>query len=303
MRNPLATLFAAVAALAAFTPGDARGFVHVVKPGETLAQIAGKVYGNPRLEGVLAGANALDAQGGSVIVPGFRLEIPAPSYHRVRAGETWYDLALAWLGHKDRADVLARLANNGVAWIPPVQGQEIMVPPVIAHIAGENETITDVATKYLPDPTRAWELNNYNFREGERLKHGEIVLVPLLNLALSEEGKAEARGAEERERSEAGGDTLSAQKRVELELPPLLNDLRYGRYAEVLARGNRLIGTGVLTHPQLAIVNRALLEAYVAFDAASAAEAACAQWRLNDPSPRLDVNLVSPKIRAACGVK
>jgi hypothetical protein len=286
-----------------FSATDADAFTHIVKPGESLAQIATKVYGNPRLETVLVGANALDAQGGSVIVPGMRLEVPAPGYHRIAIGETWFDLALTYLGHKDRADVLARVANNGVAWIPPVEGQEIVIPPVIAHIAGDNETITDVAEKYLPDPTRAWELNNYNFREGERLKRGEIILVPLMHLSLVDEGKAEARAAGDRERTQGGGETLETQRRVEAEFAPLALELRSGRYADAAARGNRLLGTGVLTHPQLATVHRTLLEAYVALDAPIAASAACAAWRLNDPSPRLDPVTVSPKIRAACGVK
>ena len=86
----------------------ARAFTHMVLPGETLAQIAARVYGDPKLEYVLVGANALDVAGGSAIVPGMRLEIPAPAYHHVMPNETWYELALAWLGDTKRADVLAK---------------------------------------------------------------------------------------------------------------------------------------------------------------------------------------------------
>ena len=68
-------------------------FTHVVSQGETLAQIAIKFYGTPRFETALVGANALDSHGGSAIVAGQPLEIPAPSHHRVEQNETWAELA------------------------------------------------------------------------------------------------------------------------------------------------------------------------------------------------------------------
>ena len=64
--------------------------------------------------------------------------------------------------------------------------------------------------------------------------------------------------------------------------------MRYGRYAEAVARGNRLLGGAALTHPQLAVLHRALVEAYVALDARTAAAAACAAWKSNDPAWALD---------------
>src|SRR6516162_11324328 len=76
----------------------ALAFPHVVEPGETLAQIAQRVYGDAKLETVLVGANALDSQGGTIIARGMRLEVPAPGHHTVVQGETWADLALLWLG-------------------------------------------------------------------------------------------------------------------------------------------------------------------------------------------------------------
>ena len=82
---------------------DARAFPHVVQPGETLAQIAQRTYGEAKLETVLVGANALDVQGGSAIVSGMRIEIPAPGHHKVTEGETWAELSLSWLGDTKRA--------------------------------------------------------------------------------------------------------------------------------------------------------------------------------------------------------
>jgi LysM repeat protein len=293
-----------VAALVfALFAGDAGAFTHIVKPGETLAQLADRLYGDAKLEKVLVGANALDVQGGTVIVPGMRLEVPAPGHHTIAQGETWTDLALGWLGTTDiaRADVLAR-ANRSVPWVPPVEGQEVEIPAVVTYIAGDGETVNTIAERFWGDPNRGWELDPYNRREGVFVRRGEVVLVPMPRLRLTEAGKAEARLAAAREGA-SGGMLLEQQKHADGELPQLLSDVRYGRYAEAIARGNRIIGSGALTHPQLAIVHRALLEAYVAVDARPAAAAACVAWRSNDPLAALDPVRISPKILAACDAR
>jgi LysM repeat protein len=297
----LAALCAALAI--ALVPQAAHAFTHIVKPGETLALIAERVYGDARRETVLVGANALDVQGGTVISAGMRLEIPAPGHHTVAQGETWAELALSWLGTNDtaRTELLAR-DNKGVPWVPPVEGQEIEIPAVVTYIAGENETVNSVAARFWGDPNRGWELNAYNKRQGVPVRRGEVVLVAMPGLRLTEAGRAEARSAAERDGA-SGGMALELQRKADAELPLLLSDVRYGRYAEVIARGNRLLGGAALTHPQLAVLHRALVEAYVALDARAAAAAACAAWRSNDPAATLDPVRTSPKIRAACDAR
>lgn len=291
--------------LAAVVAGDqpARAFTHIVKPNETLAQIAERVYGDAKREAVLVGANALDAEGGSVIAPGMRLEVPAPGHHTVQQGASWAELATAWLGTGDppRTELLAT-ANKGVPWIAPVEGRELEIPAIVTYIAGDGETVNTIAQRFWGDPSRGWELNRYNHRDGVTVKRGEIVLVPMPGLHLTDAGRAEARAAAEREGA-SGGMALEHQRNAEAALPQLLSDVRYGRYAEAVARGNRLLGAGALTHPQLAVVYRALLESYVALDARAAAAAACAAWKSNEPNPVLDPVRVSPKIRAACDAR
>jgi LysM repeat protein len=293
---------AALAAVAALAP-TASAFTHVVKPGETLALIAERLYGDPKREVVLVGANALDVQGGTVIVPGMRLEVPAPGHHTVMQGESWAELAGGWLGTSDiaRTELLARV-NKGVSWVPPVEGQEIEMPPVVTYISGDSETINAIAGRFWGDPNRGWELNRYNLREGVAVKRGEIVLVPMPGLKLTEVGRSEARASAERDGA-SGGMVLEQQRKADTELPQLLADVRYGRYAEAIARGNRLLGGGALTHPQLAMTQRALVEAYVAIDARALAAAACAAWRSSEPNSVLDPNRVSPKIRDACATR
>jgi hypothetical protein len=282
--------------------GPASAFSHLVLPGETLAQLAARIYGDPRLEYVIAGANALDVTGGSAIVPGMRLEIPAPGYHHVAQNETWYGLALAWLGDTKRADVLAN-ANNAKSWVPPEEGREIVVPAVVSVIAGDNDSDMSVAGRYLGDVNKAWIVDAYNFRKTGPFRRGEVVLVALPDLTLTVKGKAEARDALDRERAEGGGGQHDLQRQADTEIPALLADVRGGRWVDAVARGNRALALEGLTRPQLASIQHALLEAYVALDAGGLAAAACAAWRANDPSAHLDPgppDLVSPKIRAAC---
>jgi LysM repeat protein len=287
-------------AVAVGWPGAAPAFTHIVKPGETLAQIAERMYGSPKLEVALVGANALDVQGGAVIVPGMRLEVPAPGHRTILPGETWADLALVWLGSSDiaRAELLA-LSNRGVPWVPPTEGQEIEIPAVVTYIAGESETVNSIAARFWGDPNRGWELNPYNRRDGVVVKRGEVVLIPMPHLKLTDAGQAEARAAVERDATVAVA-ALEKQRKADADLPQLLSDVRYGRYGEAVARGNRILGGGSLTRLQLAMVHRSLLEAYVAIDALAAATAACAAWRSNDPNATTDPVRVSPKIIAAC---
>ena len=182
----------------ALVASDAGAFTHVVSQGETLAQIAIKVYGTPRFETAIAGANALDAHGGSAIVAGQPIEIPAPAHHRVQENETWFSLARVFLGDTRRGDTLAR-ANSAVPWIPPVPNQEIEIPAVVPHIAAEGETMATLAQRYFGDINKAWVLDVYNFRKGDqKLLRGDVILVPMLDLGLTDEGKKEARAAGER---------------------------------------------------------------------------------------------------------
>jgi hypothetical protein len=232
-------------------------------------------------------------------VPGMRLEIPAVGHHRATAGETWASLATEHLGAPERGDVLA-IANDAMPWIAPALGQEVMIPYNLRHIAGANESTLGIAYKYTGDRDKAWMLDKYNRLKGKAIHRGDVILVPLWDLPLTEAGKAEAAQAGAVTRSEGGGRGREAQKKAEAEIILLLGDVRKGRYVEAVARGNRVLGFGELTKPQLALVSRYLTEAYVALDANGLAETACAAWREADPAARLDPIELSPKILRAC---
>ncbi|WP_437623495.1 LysM domain-containing protein [Sorangium sp. So ce321] len=277
----------------------AAAFPHVVREGETLAQIAERTYGRVQMEQVLVAANALDAGAGVPIMPGLRLEVPALGHHRVTAGETWAILAERLLGAADRSDVLA-LSNDTWPWIEPTDGLEIIVPYNLRYVVGQNDTLLTIAYRFLGKRDKAWMLDKYNHLKQDPLRRGMVILVPLTDLPLTTQGKAEAASAGALVRSEGAGRAREAQRRVDAELPQLAGDVRSGRYIDAVARANRLLGYGDLARMQIATVHRHLLEAYVALDATGLAETACAAWRESDPTARLDPIELSPKIVRAC---
>ena len=297
--NKLKLVALVLCALLAGLASEAQAFTHVVAPGETLASIAERFYGRIQYEKVLVAANELHAEGGSPIVAGMRLEVPAVEYRRVKRGETWASLAAKLLGAESRADVFA-IANGTSPWLPPEPGSQIVVPYNLRVLATSTDTIVGIAYKYLGNTNRAWVLDRYNSLKGRRLRRGDVVLVPLVELNLTEDGQRAAAAAAGATCSHAGGATRRMQRRVQAELPALVADVKSGRYVDAVTRGNRFLASGELSTPTLAIVHRQLLEAYVALNATGLATAACNAWRKADPNARLDPVMVSPKIIAVC---
>lgn len=277
----------------------AHAFVHVVQKGDTLAAIAERFYGRIQHERLLVAANALDIEGGSGIVPGMLLEVPALGHYRVRPGDTWNKLAAALLGAPHRADVLA-IANGSSPWKPTEEGAELIVPYNLRVIVGNNDNIVNIAYRFWGDRNKAWVLDHYNQLHGKKLERGDVVLVPLTDLPLTAQGKEAARAAAERLASQGAGQARDVQRQVASELPALLADIRGGRYVSAVARGNDFLARGALSRRELATIHRSLLEAYVALNASGLAREACTQWRRDDPEARLDPVRLSPKILRAC---
>lgn len=277
----------------------AHAFPHVVQKGETLASIAERIYGRIQYERILVHANQLDACGGTSIVPGMILEIPALGHRRITQGDTWQAIAKELLGDERRAEVLAQ-ANHSKGWQPPEDGAEIIVPYNLRYIVQKEETVPSVASKFFADNQSAWMLDRYNDVGGHTVRRGDVVLVPLTDLPLTEAGKAEASQADAAVRSEAAGSARDAQRKAATELPALFGDVRNGRYLDAVIRGTKLFAVGELTKPQQADIHRSLTEAYVALDAQGLAATSCAKWKEADPQAVLDPVQVSPKILAAC---
>jgi hypothetical protein len=298
-RRSLRWLAALGAGALLLTGSPAGAFSYVVAPGDTLAAIAERYYGRIQQERLLVAANFLDARRGTPIVPGMRLEVPALGHHRIAHGETWETLAAELLGSPSRADVLS-MANGSSPWLAPEDGSEIAVPYNLRVVVGEKDDLTTIAYRHLGEMNKAWTLDRYNGLAGKKPLEGDVLLVPLVDLELSEAGQKAAAAAAGADCSEAGGAVGRSQRHIAQELPALAADVRAGRYVEAVARGTRFVASGALTEPQRALVEQKLTEAFVALDAPGLAAASCSEWRKRDRAAHFDPIVTSPKIIAAC---
>jgi LysM repeat protein len=276
------------------SPGRAQEstFVHVVRPGETLASIAQTYYGNPKRENVLVAENGLTDQGGSAIVEGMRLVLPTVHYYRVKAGDTWRALAERYYGDAARAAVLIK-ANDAKPGNAPDEGAELLIPYPVRHVLKQAETLLTVAEQYYPNRDDQRLFRSFNLGKG-RLTRGHIVLVPLFDLVLSEEGKARletATGA----RVEMG-ETRAAQTLIDEKLPLLRAAVQEGRFVEAVTLGNQLLGSGQLTGYQEISIQRELATAYLALAREDLAVQAFAEALKKQPDLELDSVRTSPRV-------
>jgi LysM repeat protein len=279
--------------------GVAGAFPHVAQRGDTLAGLAERFYGRVELEKVLVAANGLDAPSPLPVAPGMRLEIPATSHHRVATGESWASLAERFLGDARRAEALA-LANDSMPWLAPTVGAEIRVPYVLRYVVGRGDHLPGLAYRFLGKRDDAYVLDRFNDLGGRAVEPGEVLLVPLIELALTDEGREAAARAHAVVAGESRVEDRDAQERASDEIPRLEQEVSRGEWVAAIARGNQLTGGGRLDDGQEARVHRMLLEAYAALDEVALAERACLAMRRAAPDWPLDPIDTSPKVLAAC---
>ncbi len=273
--------------------------VHVVRQGDTLASIAERYYGDPRRENVLVAENGLTSEGGSAIVVGLHLSIPAVWYHQVEEGETWPQLARQFYGDARRAFVLLE-ANSGIPGTQPDPGAVLLIPYPLRHVAGQDENLRAVARTYygsrqLQRGMRTLRLFNRMYRS--RLQRGQIILVPLDNLVLSEKGRELAQKQGDGSHMQAA--TRAKQAAIEAALPELRQHVKDGRYEESVALGSGLLGHGDLTGNQVVTIQRELGIAFVALAREDLAVRAFKAALEKQPDLELDSARTSPKVLAA----
>jgi hypothetical protein len=123
-----------------------------------------------------------------------------------------------------------------------------------------------------------------------------VILVPLADLVLSEEGQHAVDEASGPAVPVGGGDVRDLQERIAAELPAVQEEVRHGQYTEAVAHGSRLLGAGELTGNQVVTIERALAVAYVALGREDLAIAAFTEALARQPDLELDSRRTSPTV-------
>ncbi|HEX4353501.1 MAG TPA: LysM domain-containing protein [Polyangiales bacterium] len=267
--------------------------VHVVRPSETLAAIAELYYGDPRREAAIVAENSLGIDGGSAIVVGLRLVIPTVRYHRVLEGETWAALAERYYGDVRRAFALIE-ANSVGAGKQPAVGAQLLIPHPLRYVSSSHDPVRQAAREFYDGSNKSIAmLRRFNGLKG-RVGRGDILLLPLANLVLSEQGRKLAQ--EQGRALAAAAEAREGQLSVHDELPALHEHVQLGRYVEAVALANRLLGMGHLTGNQLVTIERELGTALVALDREDLALEAFKTLLERQPDVELGLGDTSPRV-------
>ena len=174
----------------------------------------------------------------------------------------------------------------------------MVIPYVLRHYAEADQTIFDLAGRYLGDKMLAWQLVAFNELKGNDIRRGAVVLVPLTRLTLTPEGESEAAAGTPC--MPCAAVRYERQRAANQEVPRLVHLLDQGQWLEVIELANRLLGNADVTRSQKARLGKALATAYIALDAIPLAVAACRLYLENASSPHLEPATTSPKLRAVC---
>jgi len=287
-------LVAAVAVLGSRAEAQAV-YTHAVQEGDTLASMAQRYYGDPTREAVLSEANRMKGPDMNGLVPGSWVFIPLVTFYRVSKDETWKSVATRVYGRETRAATLVE-ANNGNRRVEPDEGAELLVPYPLRHVVRPGETLAKIAKIYMPEtPLSLKRLRRFN--AGARIERGQVVLVPLFDLRLAGEGRAEASDAFTR--AAGAGAAKEAQDEVESALPKLIQQVHKAEFAEAVSLGNRLLGANSLTSTQVVTIQKELAVAYVALERTDLAEASFRSALALQPNFELDTVRTSPRVLEA----
>lgn len=291
----LPLLVSAVALLLGTGANAQAVYSHAVQEGDTFASIAQRYYADPTREAVLREANRMKGVEDQTLIPGSWLFVPVVTFYRVGKDETWRSIALRFYGSEKRASILID-ANEGSRRSQPDEGSELLIPYPLQHVVAPGETLSKIARLYMPDePSSLKRLRQFN--AGARIERGKVVLVPLADLRLAGDGRAESSVAFAQ--AAGGGAAKEAQDAVEAELPKLIRQVEEARFAEAVALGNRLLGAPSLTSTQVVTIQQELGVAYVALEREDLAEASFRAALALQPNLELDTVRTSPRVLEA----
>jgi LysM repeat protein len=285
-----------IALLCAAAPSAAQ-VLYRTQPGETLAGLAQRFYGDASLADLIAQHNQLRG----ALEPGVELRLPSASRHTVARGESWSDLAARYWGDAALGRALARWCGADGA-SAPAASEIVTVPALVSHRLAPGETLVALARRFYRDPARAAELGRLNqVKDPRQLHSGRKLRIPLLAMVV-----LDAPAETERPASETAdvASPPAAKPESSPELVAAVNAYLDGDFEDALARlereRSRILASG--SDQERGQLLRYLIFSYVAFDRDDAACDALAALQKIEARPDMsDPELVSPKIQDALG--
>jgi hypothetical protein len=267
-------------------------WTHMARAGETLEQLSVRYYGTPAKTIVIRAANGFVHPDNGRLTEGEPVEIPEVLYIRVTESDSWQTLANAFLSSSTRAPFLAELNGFSESKMPPV-GTIIQIPFNLRHIFAADESLKTIVRMYYGDKVSIDWLIQYNSPTRKKYGQGEVIIVPLMDLAFTEEEQVriDAFRANRYTRLD-----LKRQEEARETIASLKVDFDNGRYVQIVANASKLIGFGRLTVPQEIGVQNFLAYAYVALDEPKSAEDAFLRALELQPDMELSSLTSSPKI-------
>lgn len=285
-------LLSIIALLAVTYPSAAFSWSHMAREGETLTQLAIRYYGRATLSMVIRAANGFVHPDDGSLVEGEQVEIPEVTYYRIRNGDTWDSLADKFLASSKRGRFLAKMNGYDEEKMPSKETL-IKVPYHLRHIFAPDETLKSVSRLYFGKKGSTQWLKQYNLTKKTRFKRGDVVIVPLVDLDFTKEERE--RVDSERAGLFSGADA-NRQEQAMRGIAEIKETYERGRYIEVVAIGQRLLGQGGLSLPQKIGVYNYLGFAYVALDRKSLARESFTEALKLQPGMELSPITTSPKI-------
>jgi hypothetical protein len=286
-------LAAAAAALLLLAAAPAGALVHVTRAGETLEKLALRYYGQPDKANVIRAANGFVHPDDGSLTQGERVEVPEVIYHRVREGDTWQTLADRYLGSPLRGPFLSEMKGAGEAGLIQVPGAVVRIPYQLLHVMAGDETLSSVARMYFGTSRKPSWLKAYNLTRKKAWKRGEALLVPLMDVELTDE----AHAALDEERGEkASSDDQKAQLAAVAGIGMLKEHFAKGRYVEMVGLAEKLLVPGKITEAQKLGVFQYQAFAFVALGERALAIEAFGKALGLQPDMDLSPITTSPKI-------
>jgi nucleoid-associated protein YgaU len=153
---------------------------HVLKPGETVADVAKAYYGDRDKAALLLKYNRITDP--KKIPPGTKIAIPKIIRYTVKKGDTLATIARRFLKDHRRYRVLASINRLDPSQSLSV-GSIIKIPIEIPHIIKRGESLAIIANRYYGDPNTFSLIASYNFiTDPQAIKPGTEILIPIINL-------------------------------------------------------------------------------------------------------------------------